>query len=146
MSNDKEAQIFDKKYYEELFRRAWSRRGVGGENQDWTTGNPNSGSPKMMLNTDMCLLFDIDQENNCCSRTSMFKRNGKNRCDIDEERECQMYSSDNPRIEAATAVKKFLGGSGPNSNNAPFYDAFTIAWFKSTTNGMQNLRPLSDTC
>ncbi|KAL3788690.1 hypothetical protein HJC23_001889 [Cyclotella cryptica] len=144
--NDKEAQIFDKKYFEELFRRAWSPRGVGTSDQDWTTGSPNSSSPKMMLNTDMCLLFDIDTNKQCCSRTSMFKPNGQNRCESNEDVECPMYSRDNPRIEAAKAVKNFLGGSAPNSNNAPFYNAFTIAWFKATTNGLDALKPLTDTC
>lgn len=137
--------MFDKKYYEELFRRAWTPRGVGTDDQDWTTGS-NSNSPKMMLNTDMCLLFDIDNDKQCCSRTNMFKRNGQNRCEVNENNACNEYSRDSPRIEAVKAVKRYLGGSGPNSNNAPFYNAFTIAWFKATTNGMENLRPLRDTC
>lgn len=141
--NHKDAQVFDKKYYEELFRRAWTPRGVGTDDQDWSTG---SSQDKMMLNTDMCLLFDIDNDKSCCSRTSMLKPNGQNRCEINENRECQMISQGHPRIEAARAVKKYLGGSGPNSNNAPFYNAFTIAWFKATTNGMETLRPLQDTC
>ena len=100
----------------------------------------------MMLNTDMCLIFDIDNDKQCCSRTNMFKRNGRNRCDRHENNECQMYAQNNPRIEATRAVKKFLGGNGPNSNNDPFYRAFTVAWFKATTNGMESLKPLRDTC
>jgi hypothetical protein len=76
----------------------------------------------------------------------MFKPNGQNRCETLADKACPLISSDHPRTEASNAVKTFLGGSGPNTNNAPFYNAFTIAWFKATTNGMAVLKPLSDTC
>lgn len=174
--NDSEAQVFDKKYYEELFRRAWRPRDVGTDHQDWTTGSSGSRSPKMMLNTDsaykrcilfaflflarsfyfvtnpclqiVCLLFDIDDKKQCCSRTNLFKSNGRNRCEVSslENKECSRINRNHPRFEASKAVKTFLGGSGPNDNNAPFYDAFAVAWFKATTNGLDVLKPLKDTC
>jgi hypothetical protein len=147
-ANDAEALIFNKKYYEELIGRAWTPRGLGTTKQDWTwiSGNPSNQTPKMMLNTDMCLVYDIDSTKQCCSNTGLFKSNGQSRCDNNANRQCRSYSQNNSRIQATSAVVNYLGGSTPNSNNTPFYNAFTIAWFKATTNGMDNLKPLSDTC
>lgn len=69
-ANDAEAQVFDKSYFDELFGRAWTPRGLGTAQQDWTwiSGNPNNSSPKLMLNTDMCLVYDIDSSKQCCLR------------------------------------------------------------------------------
>lgn len=147
-ANDAEAQIFDKSYFEELFGRAWTPRGLGTAKQDWTwiSGNPNNPSPKLMLNTDMCLVFDIDSSKQCCSNTRVFKPNGQSRCDNNSNRQCRMYSRSNSRIEATAAAASYLGGSSANSNQTPFYRAFTLAWYKATTNGQYNLKPLKDTC
>jgi hypothetical protein len=46
-------KVFDKKYYEALFTETWRPRNMGGDTQDWTTGN---GDKRMMLNTDVSLL------------------------------------------------------------------------------------------
>ncbi|KAL7508673.1 hypothetical protein ACHAXN_005765 [Cyclotella atomus] len=147
-ANDVEAQIFDKSYFDELFGRAWTPRGLGTAQQDWTwiSGNPNNSSPKLMLNTDMCLVYDIDSSKQCCSNTRVFKPNGQSRCDNYSNRQCRMYSSSNSRIEATAAAATYLGGTSANSNQTPFYRAFTLAWYKATTNGQYNLNPLSDTC
>ncbi len=101
-----------------------------------------------MLNTDMCLLYDIDSKFPCCSRTNLLDNQGNNRCITDElsNNACLSYDSSNDRFPASQAVRKYLGGSGPNNNNAPFYDAFTIAWFKATTNGLDNLKPIREKC
>ena len=102
----------------------------------------------MMLNTDICLLYDIDSKSQCCTRTNLFKGNGNNRCETNflSNNECLSYQNGHDRFPAAQAVKKYLGGSGPNNNNAPFYDAFSIAWFKATTNGLDYLKPITNQC
>lgn len=144
-ANEREAQIFNKKYFEELFGRAWTPRGIGTAKQDWTwvSGNPNNSVAKVMLNTDMCLVYDIDNNKQCCSNTGAFKPNGQSRCANNKNRQCRRHSQNNP---ATAAALSYLGGSSPNSNNTPFYKAFTLAWYKATTNGIRGLKPLRDTC
>lgn len=147
-ANDAEALVFDKAYYEELVGRAWSPRGLGTIKQDWTwkSGNPNNTGSKMMLNTDICLVYDIDSSKQCCSNTGLFAPNGRSRCGSNANRQCRRYSQNNSRIQATQAVVSYLGGSSPNSNNTPFYRAFALAWYKATTNGQYKLKPLKDTC
>jgi len=144
-----ESVIFDKRYYEELILRAWRPRKDGEEKQDWTSTHPDNPEPKFMLNTDMCLFYDIETSYPCCSRTDLFRSNGANRCDYEEDyshTECMKYSSDSSRMAAVRAVVKFLGGTGPNSNQTPFYQAFEKAWYKATMNGADNLKPLKNSC
>lgn len=148
-SSANEAQVFDKKYYEAFFTETWRPRNMGEDNQDWTTGN---GDTRMMLNTDMCLVFDIDEyvERNipCCTRTNSHFSNGQNQC-VDSEaasRRCPMYSSHSGRRDATDAVREMLGGSLISKNNAPFYINFAKAWKKATTLGQNNLSPLKNRC
>jgi len=151
VSSDEEAQVFDKQYYEEFFTDAWRPRRMGGRQQDWTTG---SGHDRLMLNTDMCLVFDIDENARrripCCTRTDSSYPNGQNKC-VDMEaarRRCPMYSQHDSRRAATDAVIDMLGGSISGNNNDPFYIAFAKAWRKATVVGIpQNvLRPLQDRC
>ncbi|KAL7535842.1 hypothetical protein ACHAXR_009140 [Thalassiosira sp. AJA248-18] len=152
VDNNQDAQVFDKQYYEEIFLNAWRPRTKGWTvKQDWTTGRGNINS-RVMLNTDICLVFDIDSlmrsRTKCCTRTNQFYDNGQNQC-VDREasrRRCPMYSSNNPRREMADAVQEMLGGSYPNTNNQPFYDAFAEAWEKATTLGQTNLSTLDESC
>ena len=142
-------QVFDKQYYEEIYLNSWRPRNTGFSNQDWTTGrSSDSGNTRMMLNTDICLVYDIDDELACCTRNNTFYSDGENMC-IDEDaaaRACPMYSQFQDRWEAREAVAEMLGGDYPNSNNEPFYTAFTTAWVKATTVGQSNLIPLSESC
>eukprot|EP00956_Cyclotella_meneghiniana_P044991 scaffold347990_cov96-Cyclotella_meneghiniana.AAC.1 len=118
VQNSREALIFNKEYYEELFGRAWAPRGVGTLKQDWSwkSRNPNNQASKMMLNTDMCLahfrplVFDIDDDKECCSNTGMF------RCDNHENRQCRRHPRNKESVLAASSC---LGGTTPNSNNDP---------------------------
>jgi hypothetical protein len=57
-----------------------------------------------------------------------------------------MYTQFQDRWEARQAVGEMLGGDYPNTNNEPFYTAFTEAWGKATTVGQTNLSPLSESC
>ena len=62
--NNAAAQIFDKGYYAEMLDNNWRMRnlggpGNGGSPQDWSTGVGNDNG-RMMLNTDICLAYDID--------------------------------------------------------------------------------------
>ncbi|KAL7536964.1 hypothetical protein ACHAXR_007507 [Thalassiosira sp. AJA248-18] len=141
--NDVKAQIFDKAYYEELISRAWSPRQASTDPplQDWSTGNPNSNSPKMMLNTDICLYYNIEETAPCCTRTEL-----DGRCEEFEDTQCGVYDDDHPRWEARAAVLSYLGGPTKNDNNDPFYNAFRDAWFKAVNNGMSELKPVMDTC
>ena len=146
-------QRFDKQYYEEIYLNSWRPRNMGESNQDWTVGrSSDGGNIRMMLNTDICLVFDIDaymDENvPCCTRTGAFYTDGEDSCvDVDAAaRSCPMYSQFQDRWEARQAVGEMLGGDYPNTNNEPFYTAFTEAWGKATTVGQSNLSPLSDSC
>ncbi|KAL7529151.1 hypothetical protein ACHAXR_004105 [Thalassiosira sp. AJA248-18] len=155
VDTDEHAQQFDKQYYDELFTNSWRPRNMGRSKQDWTTGRGH-GNTRMMLNTDMCLVFDIDehvkQNMPCCSRTNSHYPDGQNEC-IDREasrRRCPMYSQNDSRRAATDAVREMLGGTisqgGASKNNAPFYIAFAKAWRKATTVGQNKLSPLQDTC
>lgn len=120
--------------------------------QDWTTGRGGESNTRVMLNTDMCLLFDIDQHVRrdipCCTRTNSYYPDGQNEC-VDWEAartRCPMYSRSDSRREATEAVRDMLGGAISSRNNGPFYDAFAKAWRKATTVGQNNLSPLKETC
>lgn len=149
VANADEAQIFDKRYYEEIYSNSWRPR-VGERTQNWTTGPPNSDdpNPRLMLNTDICLVYDIDESVDCCTRTDQFFPDGGTECLTDElaSRQCPFYSQSSSRIEAVDAVEEMLGGELPNSNNDPFYNAYTEAWVKATENGWDNLLPLAESC
>lgn len=154
VANNQEAQKFDKTYYEQIFLNAWRPRTKDwGSKQDWTTGRDTSDeSERVMLNTDICLVYDIedymDDEDKCCTRTDQTYANGENKCvDREAARErCPMYSANNPRFAMRQAVGNMLGGSPPNANNAPFYAAFETAWEKATRVGQTNLKVLDENC
>ena len=64
----------------------------------------------MMLNTDICLVFDIDRAgNNCCTR--------EGECGDFRGRQCPIYDERNKRREAADAVIDFIGGSMDDTDN-----------------------------
>jgi len=136
--------VFDKRYYEEFFRRAWIPRNQGTAVQDWTWGGNNNGSPRFFLNVDMCLLFDIEATFPCCTDTSQgtaCDRNGQ----VLRNTPCASYPAGSPRLEAANAVDLFSDrrpGGGFGNDNTPFYNAFASAWGKATTNGLSDLQPL----
>lgn len=165
--------VFDKRFYEEMLRRAWIPRNLddNGLPQDWTWGNNNNGNPRFMLNTDMCLLFDIDTERSpdnavfpCCSRNDLLLGNGNNQCDrnVDgfnapdgfENVVCNSYATGDTRTEASDAIRLFSGiredGSFTNTGNAisnqDWFAAFRTAWEKATKNGWASLEPLVDSC
>ena len=145
-------QIFDKRYYEEFIRRAWIPRNPGTNIQDWTWGGNNGDSPRFFLNTDMCLLFDIETSFPCCTRTDLTNNNGGNQCDrnglVLSNTPCASYAPGSVLEEAADAVRLFAGeraGGGFNNDNGPFYTAFASAWSKATTNGLSGLAPFPGT-
>lgn len=53
-----------------------------------------------------------------------------------------MYEEGNSRKEATDAVAKYLDGD----DNSNFYEAFRLAWFKATTNGLADLRQIVESC
>lgn len=105
--------------------------------QDWVTGR----SFSLMLNTDMCLAFDIEDTINdevpCCTKTNR-------KClDPDSRKtKCPVAS----RLESLEAVEEMLGMSNPHDVNMPFYESFAEAWRKATTVGKDNLSPLVQRC
>ena len=144
--------MFDKRYYEEFFRRAWIPRNQNTTVQDWTWGGNNGDSPRFFLNVDMCLFFDIEATFPCCTRTDLTQNDGSNQCDrggqVLRNTPCPGYVPGSPRAEAASAVNLFAGrrpGGGFNNDNTPFYTAFASAWNKATTNGLSSLQPLVPT-
>jgi hypothetical protein len=134
--NNIEAQVFDKTYYEEVFLNSWRPRNFGGEKQDWTTGD---GVDRVMLNTDLCLVMDIDINMPCCSGNSCTGFGAG-------LSKCPRLPTNHPRYEAFEAFEEYLGGAFPNENQEPFYNAFREAWRKATKVGQQNLSPLADSC
>ena len=133
-------QVFDKTYYDKIFGDVWWPSKMGQPTQDWVTGN----SEALMLNTDICLVYDIEASIDdgipCCTKTDV-------RCIEPEsaKRRCPMYSRQHDRWEAREAVQMMLGGSHDNEN-MPFYTAFARAWLKATTIGQDGLSPLAESC
>jgi hypothetical protein len=142
VQNDFEAQIFDHQYYRELAGRSWSPRSVSNDAplSDFTTTEVDDPKPKMMLNTDICLVFDLESSGPCCTRTDLFKTNGESHCQTMEEEQCPVYDGGNPRLAATEAVAEYA------EDNANFYEAFRQAWFKATTNGNSNLQQVVEEC
>ena len=101
-------------------------------------------SPKMMLNTDICLFWDTDDHERCCTRTDLFNSDGESHCQEEEDNECKLYENDHPRMEAVNSVLEFVDGG--NDDNENFYKAFELAWLKATVNGMHDLHPLGESC
>ena len=132
----RESLVFDKRFYEEVVRRNWVPRQTDSAGVNWTWGG--NGRNVMMLNTDICLRFDIPDgnEQSCC--TDDANRNG---CPREINDVCT--SSENARPEAFEAFESFLAN---NNNNDPFYEAYSVAWQKATENGYDSLRELQDTC
>jgi len=134
--NSVEAQVFDKNYYEEVLMNPWRPRNLGTKTEDWTTGN---GVDRVMLNTDLCLVMDIEENMPCCSSNSCTDSGAG-------LSKCPRLPDNHPRSEAFDAFEEYLGGAFPNENQEPFYNAFREAWRKATKVGQQNLFPLSDNC
>ena len=146
VDSDEQSIIFDKRFYEEVMRRAWFPRTAtnpaGEPIQNWSWGGNNRPDPVMMLNTDICLKFDIPEDDApaCCTDIT-----GNCRGNFDN---VQCPTAEQVRPEAVAAFDEFIGGANlGNNNNAPFYDAFFIAWEKATENGHSGLlSPLVDSC
>jgi len=136
-------QVFDKKYYDELFNSVWWPINMGQPTQDWVPGRGLGNS--LMLNTDICLVYDMeelfDDGTPCCT-----KINGECIEPESAKTKCPMYSRMHSRWEAREAVQEMLGGSNPNDPNLPFYTAFAKAWAKATTIGQEDLFPLAESC
>ncbi len=143
VDNDLESTVFDKRFYEETLRRAWRpRQTAAGVN--WTWGGNNRGV--MMLNTDICLFYDIPEGNNqdCCTDTT-------GNCRDNTVQNSQCPTAENVRPEAFAAFNEFLGGpitNLNNNNNEPFYAAFLTAWTTATELGYSEneLSVLENTC
>ncbi|KAK1749297.1 heme-dependent peroxidase [Skeletonema marinoi] len=149
MPSTEKAMIWDKGFYVEMVQRAWAPRNEGKDNADFMAGPAQSQFPKMMLNTDICLAFDIDTvaDNKCCTNINMINpANGQNRCGIYETNQCKRIDSTHPRAESAQAVLEFLGGNTPNNDSTRWYRAFTEAWTKATINGHNELWPVQQRC
>lgn len=131
-------QEFDMKFYAEMLSNSWEPRNSGLRNEDWTVvTDPNT---RLMLNTDICLVYDIDNKIPCCTGDSCVNASAV-------ATKCPVLSSSHARYEAYQTVQQMLGGNEPNTNtNAPFYSEFTVSWNKATTIGLSNLSFLKDTC
>lgn len=146
VDTDEETVIFDKRFYEEVMRRSWFPRTTtnpaGDEIQNWSWGGANRPDPVMMLNTDICLKFDIPEgaAPACCTDTT-----GNCRGNFDD---VQCPTADQVRPEAVSAFDEFIGGDNLNNgNNDPFYGAFVTAWEQATENGHAgSLSPLVESC
>ncbi len=104
-----ESKVFDKQYFVELSDNAWQMRNIGGPEdggppQDWTTG---TSGDRMMLNTDVCLIYDIDENvdsgTNCCTNPD-----GENPC-IDQaasRRRCPRLKEDDYDPDIYSGKKK----------------------------------------
>eukprot|EP00956_Cyclotella_meneghiniana_P010082 scaffold13929_cov79-Cyclotella_meneghiniana.AAC.12 len=117
-ANAATAMVFDKSYFKALGEEHWRPRNPNESNQDWTLDRTDSENPRMMLNTDLCLIYDIEaRQNSCCANIG--------ECRNDQLRSC-------PRL-----------GRGEANDNSDFYEAFATAWQKSIELGWENqLSPL----
>lgn len=141
VDSDQESTVFDKRFYEEVLRRAWIPRQTNA-GLDWTWGGNNRGV--MMLNTDICLFYDIPEETdpNCCTNT-----NGNCRDNSVQNRQCP--TAETVRPEAFEAFNDFLGGNNLNNGNQePFYQAYATAWQLATERGYSDdeLFEVPDAC
>jgi len=136
--NNSVAQIFDTGYYSEMLDNNWRMRNIGGPAnggppQDFTTGSAATDNltGRIMLNTDICLAFDIDDIPNprCCTK-------GTSSCE-----QCQTYPTTDSRRQAANAVSEF-----DTFGNDRFYDAYSSAWNKAIVLGQSNLKSLTSSC
>lgn len=128
VDSDEESTVFDKRFYEEVLRRSWRPRLVDA-GVNWTWGGNNRGV--MMLNTDICLFYDIPEGNDqsCCTDTT-------GNCRDDATQNVQCPTAELIRPEAFSAFTRFLGGENLNNGNQePFYEAFTESWTKATELG-----------
>jgi len=140
---DEESNIFDRKFYTELLSRGWIPRTFPPEDNidnDWVWGGANLSV--MMLNTDVCLYFDIDSMDvinaPCCTNTSANCRQGVS---------VQCPLSNNIRSEAFAAVEAFANiGNTVGNPNDPFFTAFASAWERATENGYESLNELRNNC
>lgn len=137
--NDSAAQRFDKGYYEEMLDNNWRMRNRGGPGngsppQDWTTGG---GVVQMMLNTDICLAYNVDDKINGELPLCTTKGEGS-------EETCPRYAIGTPRREALNAVLAF---NNCVDDNDCFYIAFRNAWQKATVKGQSTAtKQLTLTC
>jgi len=124
VQSGQESLIFDNGFYTELLGRTWRPR----NNQfDWTWGGNNRDV--MMLNTDICLYFDIS-DTDCCT-------------DNDRQRGCNTRCQISDNDETVNAIDRF---AARNNDHQPFYNAFTDAWIKATENGRDGLNNLDEGC
>lgn len=127
-----ESTAFDTGFFTETVNRPWRprRTNVG---TDWTWGNDRD---VQMLNTDICLQFDIPDgdDQGCCTNT---ERN----CGPTNPPQCE--SSQLVWPEAFEAFEEFT-----SRNNDAFYSAFSEAWQKATENGyaVGSLNDLEASC
>lgn len=135
VQNDDESTIFDKQFYTEVVNRGWRPRVVNAPDNDWTWGGNNRGV--MMLNTDICLRYDIDDGAPCCTNTNQD-------CRDDTVQNIQCADSNIVRPEAFQAFQEFEAGRG--GDNDAFFSAFSAAWVRATENGYDSLNDLVDTC
>ena len=133
VDTDEESTKFDKRFYTELVNRSWRPTDVPA-GIDWVWGRQGSRDV-MMLNTDICLYFDIPDGNqqNCCTR---------NNRDCRELPRCPSATSLRP--DSVAAVNSFR--SGARDDNENFFHAFSKAWVVATENGHTNLTEDLDIC
>lgn len=112
--NAADAMVFDKSYFKELFNNAWHPRQLPQNKQDWTLDNVDPENPRMMLNTDLCLVYDIERAgNDCCTR--------EGECLNYPGRQCPIYDEGDRRRESANAVIGFIGDSMDDEDNMVSY-------------------------
>lgn len=129
VQSGQESTVFDKGFYDELTRRSWRPLSRNGAQHDWTWGGNTRGV--MMLNTDICLFFDISNPN-CCTNTGGNCRDTGNQCPTSRN------------TETVSAINAFMAGR--NNDNDAFYAAFSVAWKKATELGHTGLKNLDTIC
>eukprot|EP00586_Coscinodiscus_wailesii_P015166 CAMPEP_0172511598 /NCGR_PEP_ID=MMETSP1066-20121228/237604_1 /TAXON_ID=671091 /ORGANISM="Coscinodiscus wailesii, Strain CCMP2513" /LENGTH=963 /DNA_ID=CAMNT_0013291045 /DNA_START=206 /DNA_END=3094 /DNA_ORIENTATION=- len=126
VATDDESIIFDKKFYDDAIDRSWRPRSTP-SGTDWTWGGKNR--TVMMLNTDMCLYFDIPDGNDqdCCTNMTGNCKNIDKAC----------TTAKILRPDAFNAFEVFYDGG--SNDNTPFFEAFSVAWEKATSLGTTGL-------
>ena len=130
VQNNEESTFFDKQYYQEVVNRGWH------PDNHWTWGGSNRHT--MMLNSDICLRFDIDDRSPCCTNTTKNCRN-----DSIQNVQCK-DSSSLVRPDAFAAFNEFAAGDG--TDNDAFFSAYSSAWTQATENGYDSLTNILSVC
>lgn len=148
-SDPENSRKFNNNYYVSMVQKGWEPLQAIGDNPEknmWimTGPNPPSGdATEMMLDTDLCLAFDIPNGaagSSCCAWLARFGTRG----DL-----CETQTR--PPNDCGNSARDLTGAAASDvdefsRNELSWLVAFEAAWTTATSAGFPNLSELADTC